>query len=91
LLPYLKIIHLIRSNSSKAPFINYLASKGALFVQSFAVSHPSQPNYFALFSGSTQGVRDNEDQTFDAPCLASELVAAGKSFAGYVEAGSPQT
>jgi len=77
-------------NSSKAPFINYLASKGALFVQSFAVSHPSQPNYFALFSGSTQGVRDNEDHTFDAPCLASELVAAGKSFAGYVEAGSPR-
>lgn len=51
---------------------------------------PQSTKLFALFSGSTQGVRDNEDHTFDAPCLASELVAAGKSFAGYVEAGSPR-
>src|SRR5206468_8122384 len=44
---------------NSAPFIYRLATGGALFVNAFAVTHPSQPNYFALFSGSTQGVRDN--------------------------------
>ena len=75
---------------NRAPFLYRLAASGALFVNAFAVSHPSQPNYFALFSGSTQGVRDNEDHTFDAPTLASALDAAGKSFIGYVETGSPR-
>jgi hypothetical protein len=72
------------------PFIYRLATNGALFVNAFAVSRPSQPNYFALFSGSTQGVRDNKDHTFDVPTLASALEAAGKSFIGYVETGSPR-
>ncbi len=74
---------------SRAPFICSLAADGALFVNAFAVSHPSQPNYFALFSGSTQGVRDNGDYSFDAPNLAGALDAAHKSFVGYVETGSP--
>jgi len=75
---------------NRAPFIYSLAVGGALFVNAFAVSHPSQPNYFALFSGSTQGVRDNKDHIFDAPTLASALAAARKNFVGYVETGSPR-
>jgi acid phosphatase len=75
---------------NRAPFIYSLAAGGALFVNTFAVSHPSQPNYFALFSGSTQGVRDNDYHTFDAPTLAGALDAARKSFVGYVETGSPR-
>jgi hypothetical protein len=39
-----------------APFLNALARGGALFTRSQAITHPSQPNYLALFSGSTQGV-----------------------------------
>src|SRR5258706_15978841 len=74
----------------RAPFIRRLATDGALFVNAFAVSHPSQPNYFALFSGSTQGISDNEDHTFDEPRLAGALNGAGKSFVGYVETGSPR-
>lgn len=77
-------------DSDLAPFIYRLAKDGALFVNSFAVSHPSQPNYLALFSGSTQGVHDNDDHMFDAPTLVSALNTAGKSFVGYVEAGSPR-
>jgi len=77
-----------------APFINQLARSGALFTRSFAVTHPSQPNYLALFSGSTQGVTDDScPQTFAAPNLAAGLAGAGLSFAGYSEdlpaAGSP--
>ncbi len=77
-----------------APFINQLARSGALFTRSFAVTHPSQPNYLALFSGSTQGLTDDScPHTFDAPNLAAGLAAAGMSFAGYAEdlpaVGSP--
>src|SRR5882757_5777552 len=64
----------------RAPFIHHLATDGALFVNGFAISHPSQPNYFALFSGSTQGISDNEDHTFDEPTLAGALNGAGKRF-----------
>ena len=38
-----------------APFINAFAAGGALFTQSYAIRHPSEPNYLALFSGSTPG------------------------------------
>jgi len=76
--------------SSVAPYINSLAAAGALFTQSFAVAHPSQPNYLALFSGSTQGVtNDSCPHTFLGPSLESQLVAAGKTFSGYSE-GLPQ-
>lgn len=75
---------------SRAPFICSLAANGALFVNAFGVAHPSAPNYFALFSGSTQGISDNNDHSFNAPNLAEALLAAGKSFIGYVETGSPR-
>lgn len=45
--------------SRAAPYVNRLAREGALFTESYAVAHPSQPNYLALFSGSTQGVTQN--------------------------------
>jgi acid phosphatase len=73
-----------------APFITSLAQDGATFVNSFAITHPSEPNYFALFSGSTQGVYDDGYHRFDGPTLASALSAAHKSFIGYVETGSPR-
>ena len=77
--------------AADAPYINSLATKGALFTQSFAVAHPSQPNYLALFSGSTQGITDDScPHTFTGGSLESQLVAAGKTFAGYAE-GLPQT
>jgi phosphatidylinositol-3-phosphatase len=77
-----------------APFINTLARRGALFTRSYAVTHPSEPNYLALFSGSTQGVTDDGcPYRFTAPNLATDLIRAGKSFAGYAEGlpgpGSP--
>jgi phosphatidylinositol-3-phosphatase len=69
-----------------APFINGLARQGALFTRSYAVTHPSEPNYLALFSGSTQGVSDDScPHTFTARNLAADLAAAGKSFTGYAE------
>ena len=69
-----------------APFINDLARRGALFTRSYAITHPSQPNYLGLFSGSTQGITDDScPNRFTAPNLAADLHKAGKSFAGYAE------
>ncbi len=74
--------------SSDAPYINSLADTGANFTNSHGVTHPSQPNYLALFSGSTQGVTDNGTYNFSGPNLATQLYAAGESFLGYAEAPS---
>lgn len=73
--------------AAAAPYINKtLVPQGALLTNSHAVSHPSEPNYIAIFSGSTQGVNsDNCPFTFSANNLASELIAAGKTFRGYSE------
>ena len=69
-----------------APYINTLANRGALFSRSFGVAHPSQPNYLAFFSGSTQNVADNAcPHRFSGPNLASALFAAGLTFATFSE------
>jgi hypothetical protein len=74
--------------SSSAPYINSLKTGGAVLTSSYAITHPSQPNYFAIFSGSTQGITDDSCYTpgfSSAPNLASELTAAGKSWGSYNE------
>jgi phosphatidylinositol-3-phosphatase len=43
--------------NKKVPYINSLAQRGALFTNSFGITHPSLPNYIAFFSGSTHRVR----------------------------------
>src|ERR1700733_4071279 len=64
--------------SSAAPWMNQLARSGANFTNAHAETHPSQPNYLALFSGSTQGVKDDGcHHSSDGPNLGSELIAAG--------------
>ena len=77
-------------DTPEASFFQHLAQHGAVFIQSFAVAHPSQPNYFALFSGSTHDVTDNGIHAIDAPTLAGALRRSGKTFVGYVENGSPR-
>ncbi|OBI90609.1 acid phosphatase [Mycobacterium sp. 1245805.9] len=73
--------------NKSAPFINALAAGGANMVQSFAEAHPSEPNYLALFAGSTLGVTKDSCPVDGGatPNLASELLAAGYSFVGYAE------
>jgi len=72
-----------------APYINALAhdTMSALFTQSYALEHPSQPNYLDLFSGSNQGVTTNNVPSahFTTPNLARELLDAGKTFVTYAE------
>jgi acid phosphatase len=70
----------------EAPYLTSLAESGATFTDAHGVTHPSQPNYLALFSGSTQGVVDDScPLTFAGPSLAAQLRAASRSFVGYSE------
>ncbi len=69
-----------------APYINALARWGVLFNRAYAITHPSEPNYLALFSGATQGLRsDSCPHTFRGPNLATALRRAGLGFAIYSE------
>jgi hypothetical protein len=71
----------------QAPYINgTLVPQAALLTDSHAITHPSQPNYLALFSGSTQGITDDScPHAFSTENLGAEVIAAGKTFDGYSE------
>jgi hypothetical protein len=72
--------------SGDAPYLNALAQQGALFTDAHAVTHPSEPNYLALFAGSTFGLSSDDcPQSFNAPNLASALAAQNRAFIGYSE------
>ncbi|MEO7393736.1 MAG: alkaline phosphatase family protein [Chitinophagaceae bacterium] len=73
--------------SANAPFINSLVPNSANFTESYAIEHPSQPNYLDLYSGSNQGVTDNNTPPafFTTPNLGSQLITTGKSFTTYSE------
>ena len=74
--------------NANAPYINALAAAGAKFTNSFAITHPSQPNYIDLFSGNNQGVvNDNLVVTkFTTANLGAELIQAGKTYITYSDA-----
>ena len=72
--------------SPAAPYLNALARKGALLTNSYAVTHPSQPNYIALFAGTFEGINGNTcPASLTVPNLSSTLQQAGHSFVGYSE------
>jgi acid phosphatase len=82
----------IIGNTGNAPYFNSLASGGASLTSSFGVTHPSEPNYMALFSGSTDGLTADTCPVSAGSTanLGSELLAAGKTFKGYSD-GLPST
>lgn len=76
--------------SANAPYINSLIAdtNTALFTQSYALTHPSQPNYLMLFSGADQGVTGDTVPTatpFTSCNLGASLIQAGFTFTGYCE------
>src|SRR5579864_1588609 len=66
-----------------APVINSLAASQGLATDYFGVTHPSQPNYIAATSGSTNGVPDDNDITINVPNIVDQLSAAGKTWRDY--------
>jgi phosphatidylinositol-3-phosphatase len=77
--------------NADAPFVNLLARSGATFTDAHAVARPAAPNYFALFAGSTFGVRSDAcPSRQNGSNLATELVAHRLTFTSYAE-GLPAT
>jgi len=71
-----------------APYINALVKQSALFTDAHGTTHPSAPNYFALFAGRTNTNGDDCPETGippNAPNLGSELIAAHLTFSSYSE------
>jgi hypothetical protein len=69
-----------------APYENELARRYGLATQSYAITHPSLPNYLALTSGSTHGVNsDSTDCHVGARNIVDQLDAAGIPWRAYLE------
>jgi hypothetical protein len=67
--------------NSAAPYINGLANQYGLASSYTAVGHPSEPNYLALWSGSTQAVTDDGVYNFaTGSTLADQIEASGRSW-----------
>ncbi len=83
--------------SRDCPTFNRLAAQGALLTDCHALTHPSEPNYLALFAGRLFGSPPDTcpppGSPYRAPNLASLLLDSGRTFVGYSEglpqAGSP--
>ena len=72
--------------SEAAPYLNQLAQTYAVAAQYYGVRHPSLPNYLVLISGSTQGeTTDCSTCAYNAPNLADEFAARGKTWRAYNE------
>ena len=76
--------------SKSAPYINALANDtlSAFFTESYAITHPSQPNYLLLYSGSTQGVTDDlvpSGIPYTTDNLGRQLLDSGMTFITYSE------
>lgn len=76
-------------DTSAAAYIHQLMSdpNTANFTRSYALGHPSQPNYIMFFSGDNQGVTTNDKpvSSFTTPNLAAQLVDEGFTFVTYSE------
>ena len=71
------------------PYTATLVSAGTSFSDSRAISHPSQPNYIAFWSGSMQGVSSDAcpapGSPYSTPNLGQACEAAGVTWRAYSE------
>jgi hypothetical protein len=74
-------------NDPNTPFITSLAQQYGQATNYFGVTHPSEPNYIAMISGSNWFINnDNPANRFDHTNLIDELSAAHISWGAYMEA-----
>jgi Phosphoesterase family len=67
------------------PNLQAFASSGVLFSNWDAIGHPSQPNYIALTSGSTNGITNDNSKTINVQNVADLLEAKGLTWKSYQE------
>lgn len=68
-----------------APYINGLIRRYGLATRMTAVAHPSQPNYLALFAGSTFGIRDDGVHHLGGKNLVDQLEAHDRTWRVYAQ------
>jgi phosphatidylinositol-3-phosphatase len=66
-----------------APWINAAAARYGLATSYYGVTHPSQPNYVAVTSGSTNGVTSDDTTTIDVPNIVDQLEKHRKTWRDY--------
>ena len=71
--------------SGHAPYLNGLISQYGLATSYTGVAHPSQPNYLAIWAGSTFGVTDDGMHDLNGETLGDQLDSAGKTWNVYAE------
>jgi acid phosphatase len=76
--------------NAAAPNINQLTRTYALATHSYAIGHPSLPNYLEMIAGSNHGVSNDgtprsEKIASTAPTLANQFETAGISWRAYFE------
>jgi phospholipase C len=69
--------------NDNAPYINELADTVGLATNYYGITHPSQPNYVAITSGSTNGVANDNDTTVNATNIVDQLESHGKTWRDY--------
>lgn len=67
------------------PFFAQFAKQGALLTNYHAIGHPSQPNYVAMVSGSTAGVRGDSNVNVSDSNIGDLLDAQNKTWHVYAE------
>jgi hypothetical protein len=76
-------------NTSSTPYTTSFANANAIASNYYAITHPSLPNYLDLYGGSSYGITDDCSPSsschINAPNLADNLDAAGKTWKGYFE------
>jgi hypothetical protein len=78
--------------SPNAPYLNSLINTYGFGSNYYALTHPSDPNYYPILGGSDFGNNYNcPANCFDQPNLADNIEAAGKTWAGYAEGGGGYT
>src|SRR5258705_9306538 len=78
--------HLIGNHN--APWNNAAAAQYGFARNYTGVAHPSQPNYIAATSGSTNGVVDDNDTTINVPNIVDQLEANRKAWKAYMQSYS---
>src|SRR6266540_461551 len=78
------------SSSIQAPYLTTLAQTYGFNTHYTGIGHPSEPNYVALFGGSTLGISSDGNCCFqlNAPNLVDRLEAAGLTWKAFAEDAS---
>ena len=78
--------------SPNAPYLNSIINAYGLGSNYYALTHPSDPNYYPIIGGTDFGINYNcAANCFDATNLADNIEAAGKTWAGYADGGGGYT